>query len=49
MTWSVRVLDPRTDPEPAGWAAFLEAQQAPLTWDYGLLRTCNQRYEQQSV
>src|SRR6185312_15561519 len=39
MTWSVRVLDPRTDPEPAGWAAFLEAQQAPLTWDYGLLGT----------
>ncbi|WP_410630434.1 GNAT family N-acetyltransferase [Amycolatopsis sp. cmx-4-83] len=39
MTWTVRVLDPRTDPEPAGWAAFLEAQQAPLTWDYGLLCT----------
>ena len=38
MTWTVRVLDPRTDPEPAGWAAFLRAQQAPLTWDYGLLR-----------
>ncbi|MCR6481354.1 GNAT family N-acetyltransferase [Amycolatopsis sp. OK19-0408] len=37
MTWTVRVLDPRTDPEPAGWAAFLETQQAPLTWDYGLL------------
>ena len=37
MTWTVRVLDPRTDPEPAGWAEFLRAQQAPLTWDYGLL------------
>lgn len=37
MTWSISVLDPRTDPEPAGWTAFLEAQQAPLTWDYGLL------------
>jgi hypothetical protein len=39
MTFAVRVLDPRTDPEPAGWAAFLQAQQAPLTWDYGLLST----------
>ncbi|MEU5259865.1 GNAT family N-acetyltransferase [Amycolatopsis sp. NPDC021455] len=39
MTWTVRVLDPRTDPAPAGWAAFLETQQAPLTWDYGLLST----------
>lgn len=38
MTWTVRVLDPRMDPEPSGWAAFLRAQQAPLTWDYGLLR-----------
>jgi hypothetical protein len=39
MTFTVRVLDPRTDPEPAGWAAFLQAEQAPLTWDYGLLRS----------
>ncbi|MGW5719703.1 GNAT family N-acetyltransferase [Amycolatopsis sp. NPDC003865] len=39
MTFSIRVLDPRTDPEPAGWKAFLEAQQAPLTWDYSLLCT----------
>jgi hypothetical protein len=38
MTWSVRVLDPRTDPEPEGWAGFLVAQQAPVTWDYELLR-----------
>ncbi|MFJ8917137.1 GNAT family N-acetyltransferase [Amycolatopsis sp. NPDC102389] len=38
MTWDVRVLDPRTDPEPEGWAAFLAAQQAPVPWDYGLLR-----------
>ena len=28
MTFTVRVLDPRTDPEPAGWAAFREALQA---------------------
>ena len=39
MSFEIRVLDPRTDPEPAGWAAFLRAQQAPLAWDYGLLRT----------
>lgn len=38
MTWQVRVLDPRTDPEPEGWAGFLEAQQAPVPWDYQLLR-----------
>jgi predicted N-acyltransferase len=39
MTFTVRVLDPRTDPEPLGWAAFLHTQQAPLTWDYSLLCT----------
>ncbi|WP_181777273.1 GNAT family N-acetyltransferase [Amycolatopsis pittospori] len=38
MTWQVRVLDPRTDPEPEGWAGFLEAQQAPVPWDYHLMR-----------
>ncbi|MFC3453131.1 GNAT family N-acetyltransferase [Amycolatopsis speibonae] len=38
MSWEVRVLDPRTDAEPEGWAAFLAAQQAPVPWDYHLLR-----------
>ncbi|AUI57178.1 GNAT family N-acetyltransferase [Amycolatopsis sp. BJA-103] len=38
MTWEVRVLDPRTDAEPEGWAAFLTAQQVPVPWDYHLLR-----------
>ncbi|MEV7551789.1 GNAT family N-acetyltransferase [Amycolatopsis sp. NPDC089917] len=38
MTWEVRALDPRTDAEPGGWAAFLAAQQAPVAWDYHLLR-----------
>ena len=35
---NVEVLDPRVDPEPAGWAAFRERQQAHLNWDYSLLR-----------
>ncbi|WP_414940520.1 GNAT family N-acetyltransferase [Amycolatopsis sp. cmx-11-51] len=38
MTWQVRVLDPRIDPEPEDWARFLVAQQAPVPWDYHLLR-----------
>jgi uncharacterized protein len=32
------VIDPRTDPEPEGWAPFCAAQQTQATWDYGLMR-----------
>jgi len=34
----VDVIDPRTDPEPEGWARFCLTQHAQVTWDYGLMR-----------
>jgi hypothetical protein len=34
----VDVIDPRTDPEPEGWAPFCAAQHTQVTWDYGLMR-----------
>lgn len=38
MTPRIDVVDPRTEPEPEGWARFCQAQQAQVTWDHGLMR-----------
>ncbi|GAA1217829.1 GNAT family N-acetyltransferase [Prauserella alba] len=38
MTVHIDVLDPRNDPEPADWAAFVAARQLSAPWDYGMLR-----------
>jgi hypothetical protein len=37
MSFTVEVLDPRTDPEPPDWEAFRVAEVLPVPWDYGLL------------
>jgi uncharacterized protein len=37
MSFTVEVLDPRTDPEPPDWEAFRLAEVLPVPWDYGLL------------
>ena len=34
---TARVLDPRTDPEPADWAGFVRAERLYLPWDYRLI------------
>ncbi|WP_298182281.1 peptidogalycan biosysnthesis protein [Saccharomonospora sp.] len=38
MTESVELADPRTEPEPSGWAGFFRAQGLHAVWDYELLR-----------
>lgn len=35
---SVRIADPRVDPEPEGWAQFVERQRGYAVWDYDLMR-----------
>lgn len=34
---TARVLDPRTDPEPADWAGFVRAERLHLPWEYRLM------------
>jgi len=38
MSEAVELLDPRVDPEPAGWADFLARERLWAPWDYGLMR-----------
>ncbi|MPZ82680.1 MAG: hypothetical protein GEV28_20670 [Actinophytocola sp.] len=38
MTPAVQIVDPRSDPVPAGWAEFRERRQLHPFWDYDLLR-----------
>jgi hypothetical protein len=35
---TIRIADPRTDPEPAGWAAFRRKAALYPVWDYDLMR-----------
>lgn len=38
MALVASILDPRADPEPADWRAFVARQQLHPVWDYGLMR-----------